>query len=184
MHRLSVLVRGAFNGFVPQIVSDKAPNMFHFIEVFELFLVFLCFFCQIARGRRPTLTQTLTLTPLFFFFHTSTFHVLDKPWSQVSSLLPPGSCLQSLSRIGFSDPTARRFFIECLLTHFLALSTGQFVLKKKSQRMYTNMHSAGLELTKLTYTRLEDNLIRHRGDLSASGVPWRMRATPKRCSTA
>ena len=27
-----------------------------------------------------------------------------------------------------------------------------------------SMHSAGLELTKLTYTRLEDNLIRHRGD--------------------
>ena len=26
------------------------------------------------------------------------------------------------------------------------------------------MHSAGLELTKLTYTRLEDNLIRHPGD--------------------
>ena len=26
------------------------------------------------------------------------------------------------------------------------------------------MRSAGLELTKLTYTRLEDNLIRHRGD--------------------
>ena len=26
------------------------------------------------------------------------------------------------------------------------------------------MHSAGLELTKLTYTRLEDNLIRHQGD--------------------
>ena len=26
------------------------------------------------------------------------------------------------------------------------------------------MHSAGLELTKLTYTRLEDNLLRHRGD--------------------
>ena len=26
------------------------------------------------------------------------------------------------------------------------------------------MHSAGLELTKLTYIRLEDNLIRHRGD--------------------
>ena len=26
------------------------------------------------------------------------------------------------------------------------------------------MHSAGLELTKLTYTGLEDNLIRHRGD--------------------
>ena len=26
------------------------------------------------------------------------------------------------------------------------------------------MHSAGLELTKLTYTRLEDNLVRHQGD--------------------
>ena len=28
------------------------------------------------------------------------------------------------------------------------------------------MHSAGLEHTKLTYTRVEDNLIRHRGDRS------------------
>ena len=26
------------------------------------------------------------------------------------------------------------------------------------------MHSGGFELTKLSYTRLEDNLIRHRGD--------------------
>ena len=26
------------------------------------------------------------------------------------------------------------------------------------------MHSGGFELTKLTYTRLEDNLIRHRGN--------------------
>ena len=51
-----------------------------------------------------------------------------------------------------------------MLTHALALSASQFVHKKKSQRIYTSMHSAGLELTKLTYTRLEDNLIRHRGD--------------------
>ena len=50
-----------------------------------------------------------------------------------------------------------------LLTHALALSASQFVHKKKPQRIYTSMHSAGLELTKLTYTRLEDNLIRHRG---------------------
>ena len=49
----------------------------------------------------------------FFFFLIFTFQLLDKPWSQVSSLLPPGSCLQLLSRIGFSNPTARRFFIEC-----------------------------------------------------------------------
>ena len=51
-----------------------------------------------------------------------------------------------------------------LLTHALALSASQIVHKKKSQRIYTSMHSAGLELAKLTYTRLEDNLIRHRGD--------------------
>ena len=53
---------------------------------------------------------------VFFSFcclHTSTFQLLDKPWSQVSSLLPPCSCLQFLSRRGFSNPTARRFFIEC-----------------------------------------------------------------------
>ena len=57
-------------------------------------------------------------------------------------------------------------FHQVLLTHALALSASQFVDKKKSQRIYASMHSAGLELTKLTYTRLEDNLIRHRGDRS------------------
>ena len=55
-------------------------------------------------------------------------------------------------------------FHRVLVTHALALSASQFVHKKKSQRIYTSMHSAGLEPTKLTYTRLEDNLIRHRGD--------------------
>ena len=55
-------------------------------------------------------------------------------------------------------------FHRVLLTHALALSASQFVHKKQSQRIYTSMHSAGLELTKLTYARLEDNLIRHRGD--------------------
>ena len=47
----------------------------------------------------------------FFIFRASTFQLLDKPWPQVSSLLPPGSCLQFLSRIGSSNPTARRFSI-------------------------------------------------------------------------
>ena len=58
-----------------------------------------------------------------------------------------------------------------LLTHALALSASKFVHKKKSQRIYTSMHSVGLELTKLTYTRLEDNLIRHRGDLRKISDP-------------
>ena len=34
--------------------------------------------------------------------------LLDKPWSQVSSLLPPGTCLLFLSRMWFSMHTARR----------------------------------------------------------------------------
>ena len=58
-----------------------------------------------------------------------------------------------------------------LLTHALALSASQFVHKKKSQRIHTSMDSAGLELTKLTYTRLEDNLIRHRGDRLYIHIP-------------
>ena len=49
-----------------------------------------------------------------------------------------------------------------LLTHALALSASQFVHKKKSLRINTSMQ-LGLELTKQTYTRLEDNLIHHTG---------------------
>ena len=61
-------------------------------------------------------------------------------------------------------------FHRVLLTRVLGLSASQFVHKKKSQRIHTSMHSAGLELMKLTYTRLEDNLIRHRGDRYACSM--------------
>ena len=44
-----------------------------------------------------------------FNSNTCTFQLLDKTWSQVSFLLPAGSCLQFLSRIGSSNLTARRF---------------------------------------------------------------------------
>ena len=54
-------------------------------------------------------------------------------------------------------------FHRVLLTNALALSASQFVRKKKSSRIYTSMHLVGFQHTKLTYTRLEDNLIRHRG---------------------
>ena len=50
------------------------------------------------------------------------------------------------------------------LTHALASSASQFVHKKKFLRMYTSTNSGGLEPMKLNYTRLEDNLIRQRGD--------------------
>ena len=57
-------------------------------------------------------------------------------------------------------------FHRVLLTHALALSASQFVHKKKSPRFYSSMHSGGFKLTKPTYryTRLKDNLIRHRGN--------------------
>ena len=99
-----------------------------------------------------------------FFSHTFAFQLLDKPWLQVLSLLPPGSCLQFIIAHRVQQSHCSFDFHRVLLTHALALSVSHFVHKKKSQRIYTSMHSAGLELTKLTYTRLEDNLIRHRGD--------------------
>ena len=112
-------------------------------------------------------------TTYLFFSHTSTFQLLDKPWSQVSSLLPPVSCLQFLSRIGFSMPTACQFFHRVLLSHALAPS----VRTKKSPRIYTSMHSGAFELRKPTYTRLDDNLINHRGDIYSSKA-WRTRTPP------
>ena len=101
----------------------------------------------------------------FFSSHTFTFQLLDKPWSQVSSLLPLGSCLQFLSRIGFSNPTARRVFIECCSLTLSRFPQGN-LCTWKSPHEFTrvSVHSGGSELTKLTYTRREDNLIRHRGD--------------------
>ena len=118
-----------------------------------------------VQGVTVQLGSTSFVRHFFIFFsHTFTLQLLDMPWSQVSSLSAPGSCLQFLSRIMFRNPTARRRFHRMMLTHALALSASPIMHKIMSQRVYTSMHSAGLELTKQTYTRLEDNLIRHRGD--------------------
>ena len=79
----------------------------HYLRTYHIYCT------QKKRRTRSCLRVRRTrYTRVFFFFNTSTFQLLDKPWSQVSSLLPPGSCLQCLSRIGFSNPTARRFFID------------------------------------------------------------------------
>ena len=89
----------------------------------------------------------------FFSSHPSTFQPLDKPWSQVSSLLPPGPCFQLLSRtqgsaipllfVDFSSSVANSR--SCAFRN-----KSKFVHKKMFQRIYTSMHSAGLELTKET----------------------------------
>ena len=103
----------------------------------------------------------------FFFFFFS--HIFCSPafgQAVVTGVVPsPPRFLPSIfiaHRVQQSHCSS--IFHRVLLTHALALSAGQFVHKKKFQRIYTSMHSAGLELTKLTYTRLEANLIRHRGD--------------------
>ena len=73
--------------------------------------------------------------------------LLDKPWTQMSSLLPPGTCLHFYRTIGSSIPTARRFRSNvCYLTPALAVSAIniQFVCKKK-----TSILSVRLEPTKL-----------------------------------
>ena len=77
---------------------------------------------------------------------------------------PPWSLPSSFIAHRVQQSRCSSIFHRVLLTHALALSPRQFVHKKKFPRIYTSMNSSGLELTKLTYTRLEDNLIRHRGD--------------------
>ena len=111
---------------------------------------------------------------LFFFFFLTL--LLSSFWSSRGHRCRP---FPHPPRFLFSIFIAHRvqrshcssIFHRVLLTHALALSASQFVHKKKSQRIYTSMHSAGLKLTKLTYARLEDNLIRHRGDRSLVSSP-------------
>ena len=101
------------------------------------------------------------LSSFSVFQHTSTFQLLDKPWSQVSSLSPPRFLPSFYIAHRVQQSHCSSIFRRVFLTHALALSASQFVHKKKN---LTSMHSGGFELTKLAYTRLEDNLIRHRGD--------------------
>ena len=67
---------------------------------------------------------------------------------------------------GSAFPLLVDFFHRMLLTtHALALSASQFVHKKRSVRIDTNTHSDGLELTRSTYSRHEeDNMLHRRRD--------------------
>ena len=107
-------------------------------------------------------------TPFIFFFffsHNPAFQLLDGK-AVVTGVVPSPTRFLPLIFIAHRVQQSHCSSIlhRELLTYALALSASQFVHKKNSQRFYTSMQSAGLELTKLTYTRLEDNLIRHRGD--------------------
>ena len=115
---------------------------------------------------RPGIVGCEGHTTFFFFFFFAHFYLPASGQAVVTGVVPsPPRFLPSIfiaHRVQQSHCSS--MFHRVLLTHALALSASQFVHKKKSQRIYTSMHWAGLELTKLTYTRLEDNLIRHRGD--------------------
>ena len=110
---------------------------------------------------------------LFFFFFFAHFYFPASGQAVVTGVVPSPPRFLPLIFIahGVQQSHCSSIFHRVLLTHALALSASQFVHKKKSQRIHTSMHSAGLELTKLTYTRLENNLIRHRGD--RPGTPQR-----------
>ena len=124
-------------------------------------------FKSIPGSLRAANTACASSATLKTHTHTSTFQPLDKPWSQVSPLLPPTRFLPFIfiahGRVHQSHCSSN--FHRVLLTHALALSAQlNLCTQEKIPMNYTSMHSAGLELTKLTYIRLEDNLVRHRGD--------------------
>ena len=86
---------------------------------------------------KSNLPEYIYIVYIYIFPHTSTFQLLDKPWSQVSSLLPPGSCLNFSSRKGFSDPAARRFDIECCeLTRSCAFRKSICAQEKVATNLY------------------------------------------------
>ena len=76
---------------------------------------------------------------------------------------PPGSCLHFFiaHRVQQSHCSSI-FHLVVLLTHTLAFYASQFVRKKTPHEFIRVCTRRGSK--KLTHTRLEDNLIRHRGD--------------------
>ena len=103
---------------------------------------------------------------LFFFSHTSAFQLLDMPWSQMSSLLPPGSYSQFFFAHRVQQSHCSSIFHRVLLTDALTLFRKSICAQENVPDEFMRVCTrGGFELTKLTYTRLEDNnLIRHRGD--------------------
>ena len=133
----------------------------------RLLSLYNCQVYVIQSSRRFSIHRRSKLdrSPFFFFLsNTSTCQLLDKPC--VTGVVP--SSPRFLPSIFIAHRVQQShcssIFHGVLHSHAVALSASQFVRKKKSPRIYASMHSGGLELTKLTCTRLEDNLINHRGD--------------------
>ena len=136
-----------------------------FDKIFDLTAgVYLYFYKSIIIPVCYSLYSLYIYIYIFFFSHT---RLLSGFWTshghRCRSFSPRSSPSIFIAR-RVQQSYCSSIFHLVLLAHPPALSAGQFVPKKKSPRTYTSMHSGGFKPTKLTYTRLEDNLIRHRGD--------------------
>ena len=111
--------------------------------------------------------STYELIKLFSFFFTHLL-LLSSFWTsrghRCRPFSPPVLAFNYYRAQGSSIPLLVDFSSSVADSCSRAFRKASFVHKKKSPRIYTSMHSGGFELTKLTYTRLEDNLIRHWGD--------------------
>ena len=76
--------------------------------------------------------RATTLQQHFFFSHFYSPASRQKPWSQVSSFLPPGFCLQFFIPHGVQQSHCSSIFHRVLLTHALALSAQVKMCTRKS----------------------------------------------------
>ena len=129
------------------------------------------------RHRRMPNVRTKGPAKTFFFFpRASTFQLLDKPWSQVSSLLP-----SVLAFILFYR--AQGSAIPLLVDFSSSVASSRFFAFRKSicaeEKVPTNLYEyalGGIRTHETSYTRLDDNLIRHRGDRQVCLVMLRVYA--------
>ena len=104
-------------------------------------------------GLAPPLAASYTIISCFFCFFCAL--LLSSFWTSRGhrcSLFFPQVLAFNFIAHRVQQSHCSSIFHRVLLAHALALSANQFVNKEKSLRMYTSMHSAGLELTKLAYT--------------------------------
>ena len=115
--------------------------------------------CKSEIGSQPTMCQLHTGEYIHIFIYIYFAHLYFPASGQavVTGVVPSPPRFLPLIFIAHRVLQSHCSWIchRVLLTHALALSASQFVHIEKVPTC---------ELTKLTYTRLEDNLIRHRGD--------------------
>ena len=119
---------------------------------------------------RCTVYTTFFFMFSFFIFVFSRFY-FSSFWTSCGlrcrPFSPPGTCLQFLSRIGFSVPTARRLSSNVANSRFRAFRESICAQEKVPTNLYEYEYALGGTRTHEIdlYSRHEDNLPRHRGDL-------------------